>query len=196
MKAVLISIQPYWVFLIIARIMGWNVPHEKTVEVRKNFPHDSAWSRKTLIYCSKDMRSFKRIPEQYQPFMRRLMGKVIGEFMCDRFYDLKYVPLKYYGKPAGTYEEKICEMSCLSVDAIKAYLNGKHGFGWHISDLKIYDKPKELGEFRKKVKESDKRCLGDDVEGYWRAHGYDDREDTHCLIPLISPPQSWFYVEA
>ncbi len=38
MKSVLISIQPYWVFLIIARLMGWNIPQEKTVEVRKDYP--------------------------------------------------------------------------------------------------------------------------------------------------------------
>jgi len=37
MKSVLISIQPYWVFLIIARLMGWNIPQEKTVEVRKDY---------------------------------------------------------------------------------------------------------------------------------------------------------------
>ena len=40
MKAVLMSIQPYWVFLIIARIMGWKIDKEKTIEVRKNFPKD------------------------------------------------------------------------------------------------------------------------------------------------------------
>ncbi len=40
MKSVLISIQPYWVFLIIARLMGWNIPQEKTVEVRKDYPKD------------------------------------------------------------------------------------------------------------------------------------------------------------
>lgn len=36
-KSVLISIQPYWVFLIIAKTMGWNIDKEKTAEVRKNF---------------------------------------------------------------------------------------------------------------------------------------------------------------
>ncbi len=31
MKVVLISIQPYYVFLIIARAMGWKIDQEKTV---------------------------------------------------------------------------------------------------------------------------------------------------------------------
>lgn len=33
MKSVLISIQTYWVFLITAQLMGWNIPQEKTIEV-------------------------------------------------------------------------------------------------------------------------------------------------------------------
>lgn len=48
---------------------------------------------------------------------------------------------------------KLCWESCLTFDEIKKYI-GKECFcftfyGWHISDLKIYDKPKELTEFGK-----------------------------------------------
>lgn len=41
MKEVLISIKPYWVFLIIAKTMGWNIDKEKTVEFRKTCPKDN-----------------------------------------------------------------------------------------------------------------------------------------------------------
>lgn len=54
MKAITLSIQPYYVFLIIARLMGWNIPQEKTVEVRKDFPKASDWNKVTYIYCSKN----------------------------------------------------------------------------------------------------------------------------------------------
>ena len=70
-KSVLISIQPYRAFLIIARIMGWNIPQDKTVEVRKDFPKDSAWNKRVHIYCSKNRKSFNRIPKQYRHLMEK-----------------------------------------------------------------------------------------------------------------------------
>ncbi len=83
MKSVLISIQPYWVFLIIARLMGWNIPQEKTVEVRKDCPKASDWNKVVHIYCSKNRKSFNLIPKEYQPLMEKFLGSVIGEFVCD-----------------------------------------------------------------------------------------------------------------
>ncbi len=32
-------------------------------------------------------------------------------------------------------------------EALAEYSNGKQLYGWHISDLVIYDEPKDLGEF-------------------------------------------------
>ena len=84
MKSVLISIQPYWVFLIIARVMGWNIPQEKTVEVRKDFPKASDWNKVAHIYCSKNKESFSRIPKEYKPLIEKFFGCVIGEFVCDK----------------------------------------------------------------------------------------------------------------
>ena len=82
-KAVLMSMQPYWVFLIIAKKMGWNIGKEKTIEVRKNYPKDEKWNKVAKIYCSKDKKSFSKIPKEYQPLMEQFSGKVIGEFVCD-----------------------------------------------------------------------------------------------------------------
>lgn len=82
-KAVMASIQPYYVFLIIAHKMGWNIPQDKKVEVRKDYPKAKDWNKKVDIYCSKNKKSFNRIPKEYQPLMRPLLGKVICEFVCD-----------------------------------------------------------------------------------------------------------------
>ena len=189
MRAGLISIQPYWVFLIIARLMGWDIPQEKTVEVRKDFPRDSAWNKKTLIYCSKSMRSFKRIPVQYQPFMKQLLGKVIGEFVCNQIDEIK---------PFGLEDPVAFEkQSCMRGNEIMRYLGGLYGFGWHISDLKIYDKPKELREFRTPCPSkfaSEYACS----VGY-RGCPYFTEEDNGIFgcskEGLKRPPQSWCYVE-
>lgn len=63
---------------------------------------------------------------------------------------------------------------CLSVQEIFDYIGiGKHLYGWHISNLVIYDKPKELGEF----------------EGLRKTKfGYEP-------IKMTRSPQSWCYVE-
>ena len=192
-KSVLISIQPYWVFLIIARIMGWNIDKEKIIEVRKNFPKAQDWNRKVKIYCSKDKKSFGKIPKEYQPFMERFLCKVIGEFVCDRIDEYKYRLTTYEETP---YKRKYISKeelakTCLTICEINDYLNGKNAYLWHISQLKIYDKPKELSEFRTfttcgSIIAKDMLC------------------NTCCICSgfctkkpkkITSPPQSWCYVK-
>jgi predicted transcriptional regulator len=186
MKAVLISIQPKWCELIASG--------KKTVEVRKTKPKLET-PFKVYIYETKAL---------YKPNGCRCFyegkGKVIGEFVCDKVYDLKLLPKEYYGKPAGTYEQFICENSCLSFDDIKAYGNGKSLYGWHISDLVIYDKPKELSEFKR---------FCDGVGGkigcrgcpyyYVENNESSGRYEACCcdnLRPITRAFQSWGYVEA
>ena len=141
MKSVLISIQPYWVFLIIAQKMGWNIGKVKTVEVRKNRPKDESWDRIAKIYCSKDQKSFSKIPKEYQPLMEQFLGKVIGEFVCDKIVKFEN----------SLYDEAFIETvtrSCVPMGDLLVYLGKQnYGYGWHISDLVIYDKPRELSEF-------------------------------------------------
>ena len=192
MKSVLISIQPYWVFLIIARLMGWDTPQNKTVEVRKSYPRDSAWNKKTLIYCSKSMRSFKRIPVQYQPFMKKLLGKVIGEFVCDFFDEFTK------GKGVKFKRFHALHETELSVKEMLEYMGDKGiCYGWHISDLKIYDKPKELGEFYAPcpAEFADKYdCSADNKACKYFTE--DDEGVFGCCREVITrPPQSWCYVE-
>lgn len=181
MKSVLISIQPYWVFLIIAKIMGWKIKEEKTIEIRKNYPKDSIWNRKTVIYCSKDKKSFNRIPKEYQPFMTKFLGKVIGEFICDEIIvDEK-----------GENQDIICENGCLTRQELLAYEPRKIVYGWHIPNLKIYDKPKELSEFKvcleKPLHEDCNDCI----------FNFTSNDCVGCgkYKIITRPPQSWCYVE-
>lgn len=175
MKSVLISMQPYWVFLIIAEKMGWQIDRPKTVEVRKNYPKKN-WNNIAKIYCSKDKKSFAKIPKEYQPLMKPFLGKVIGEFRCDR------VTGGFWVSPFADYLQK---KSCLSYDEANAYANGKPLFAWHISNLVIYDKPRELSEFFKacdKPKGTDcSKCI--------------DNNEIKCK-EITRPPQSWCYVES
>lgn len=175
MRAVLISIQPYYVFLIIAKIMGWNIGKEKTVEVRKNYPKDENWNKAVKIYCSKDKRSFSKIPKEYKPLMERFLGKVIGEFICDCITPATVDHIKDIAKAA-----------CLSLPEMWEYGRKSSAFdlfGWHISDLTIYDEPKPLGDFI--------RC---NYPWDCGVCDYYDSLEMLCKKPK-RPPQSWCYVE-
>lgn len=213
MKSVLISIQPYWVFLIIAKAMSWDIPQEKTIEVRKDFPKDKAWNKVVHIYCSKDKESFNLIPAQYHHLMRKFIGKVIGEFLCDNIYDIK--PHCDIGDYVNQYECRWKygeDFHCLSFIEMKSYLKNKKGYGWHISKLKIYEKPKELVEFRKcdiycgdckhivlptdrlSLSDCDRRCdkFNKDLLFY---DSFNRCEECLELNTITRPPQSWCYVE-
>lgn len=184
-KAVLISIRPYWVFLSIAKIMGWNIRQEKTVEVRKNYPKAENWNKVAKIYCSKDKRSFSKIPREYQPLMERFLGKVIGEFVCDSIdtVDVIDTALMRYLRINGKADMFFVQKSCLDVDVLYKYLLRSTGYGWHISQLMIYDKPKELSAFGTKHRcNLSEKCT---EQGFLCA-GY---------CKLTRPPQSWCYVE-
>ena len=81
------------------------------------------------------------------------------------------------------------ENDCLSFQEMKSYLGDKKGYDWHISDLKIYDKPKELSEFINPC--SRVKCIS----------GCKDMKIEHaeCLNknkrPITRPPQSYMFVE-
>ena len=82
----------------------------------------------------------------FKCYIYKTKGKVIGEFICDKIDEIvpDYNPVTtkfYYGYVADT------EATCLSEEELQKYGKNKSLYFWHISDLKIYNKPKELSEF-------------------------------------------------
>ena len=197
MKAVLRSIKPYYFYLICER--------KKRTEIGKDMPKAADWNRIVELYCSKDMRSFSRIPKEFQGKYRPYLGKVGARFLCDDIYDICYLADNDF-EGAGTASYKGCDITqtCLSQYELLQYGKGKPLYGWHISDLKIYDKPKELREFYRKLpdkilEEGDYDCRKD-----WDTLCLDswDGGGEYCQdcpyggrVYLTRPPQSWCYVE-
>lgn len=180
MKAVLISINPLWCELI--------GNGEKTVEVRKNRPKLKT-PFKVFIYCTKAKTDGEYLWTTKSTTIGKMAdvanGKVIGEFICDKITE---------ELPSPRYK-KLLNGSCLDNNTLLNY--GKFGtlYGWHISNLRLYDTLKELKEFYKK-------CKGGcgNVCKHWRyvrvnADEYDMDCDCDGLIPITKPPQSWCYVE-
>ena len=161
MKAVLISIQPKWCELIASG--------KKTIEVRKTRPKMET-PFKVYVYMTKHKWIFKLLP-----FLKNRFAKVIGEFVCDD------IIVDERGENADVFSK----YAQLSLVEQKKYGANKPLFGWHISDLKIYDKPKELEWFRKCHK-----CEYGPLERC-------KRHEFSCdgTYKIVNPPQSWCYVE-
>ena len=128
-------------------------------------------------WCEKIMSGQKTIevrrtrPKMNPPFKCYIYkcgnGKVIGEFLCDEIISID---------GAGRIPSDIARPTCLEPAELHQYLGAAVGYGWHISDLKIYDTPRELWEFN---------AVPNEVE---EALGVK-------LKPITRPPQSWRYVE-
>lgn len=174
MKSILMSIQPKWCELIASG--------KKTFEVRKTKPKiDPPF--KVYIYQTKKTWIYN-IYSKIADWQR----KVIGEFVCDEIYEHNWAN---YRGDYGT-DEHFNSKLCLSYADLNKYGNRKNLYSWHISELKIYDKPKELSEFIKPCiygEESEISCFLCDRSGY--------KSDMHidCFNTIARPPQSWCYVE-
>ncbi len=173
MKAVLISIRPKWAELIASG--------EKTVEVRKSRPKLET-PFKCYIY-----QSGKNLTSTVYGAEFSKSGYVIGEFVCDRIFQIDVEENGPFSEErgGGYREDYSCQgfHDCLTDDEFDRYLNGGNGYGWHISALKIYDKPKELGEFNLTWGTVQKRIKGKT----WVPMELMESKVTR-------PPMSWFYV--
>lgn len=186
-KAVLISIRPKWCELIASG--------KKTVEIRKNAPNLPT-PFKCYIYCTK-ARSAAEVLTPCNNLSDVRNGKVLGEFFCDAIWMLAPVC-------RAPYDIDVESQSKLTTEEIVDYLRGK-GYGWHISNLVIYDDPKELREFYRWWDDGDdirpcqngKKC---DFEYFDYAENCVaccvDFDGTDCpFLKVNRPPQSWMYVE-
>ena len=172
----MLSIRPKWCEKIASG--------EKTIEVRKTRPKLET-PFKCYIYCTMDHPYISVSCGELDKLnyrtntVGRCNGKVIGEFTCDRIYGLA---------PLNHAPDDVEQKACLTREEIVRYLKGA-GYGWHISDLKIYDKPKELTEFH-----TWKKCKSCSKSGYESTACIYDK---NCMVPVVitKAPQSWCYVE-
>jgi predicted transcriptional regulator len=116
---------------------------QKTVEVRKTRPKMNPPFKCYIYKCGN--------------------GKVIGEFLCDEI-----IEDRTYG-----HNEEFYRAACMSAYDAAAYAIQSPMYGWHISDLRVYDHPRDLWEFT----------------------GLRETKFGLAPGPITRPPQSWRYVE-
>ena len=147
MKSILISIKPRFV----ADILNG----KKTIEIRKTMPKCEL-PITVYIYCTKD-NYLGYLPKYFA-------GKVVAKFTlnkCQEWHNYSW--------------QEITKNGCVSDNELKEYSKGRKSlYIWHISNLAIYDRPRELCEFRHRKQ--------------FMPSGY-------MIDPLTKAPQSWCYIE-
>lgn len=210
-KAVLLSVEPNW-FELIAEL-------KKLFEIRKTKPNLKV-PFKVYIYCTKKpgkdvlhtyvtsgvgrknygvvehWRNGNQIVDvnahlpayRYNSYL--VEGKVVGEFICDEI-----VPVEVLEN--GSIKDYNCYSlydSYVPYDKISEYIGcGNTGYAWHISNLIIYEKPKELKDFYISCFSGCDNC---EYKSWDYSFGGD--KDLVCTVgnkkPVIKAPQSYCYV--
>ena len=194
MKAILISIKPKYV----ADILN----HKKTIEVRKSFPKCDL-PIDVYIYCTltKNNGIFLYDMKHDKPILRN--GKVVAKFTLNEVEEIKFFD---YVSPDDDYSVEeyrtddmdafdLCSLACLEYDELEDYLYPNNGYAWHIDNLVIFDKPKELSEFYKIGYEEayDLASLGWDSEECLDYHASIKRLNKQ--YQLTKAPQSYMFIE-
>lgn len=212
MKSVLISIRPKWVEKIASG--------KKTIEVRKTALKEVPF--KGYIYATRPKKYYKcgavstsdellwlangkiKMGDGFELWANGedyqcVNGKVIGEFICynvDEFYEWELSPQGKFAESEEDRLKRFLSAACLSGEEVVRYRENlpyfKPLYGWNISDLKIYDKPKELSEFYRICKKPCKPNKGKILcltTKSLKMNGCDGK------ILITRPPQSYMFVE-
>lgn len=150
-----------------------------------------------------------------------LSGYVVAKFTLKRVYEItdnsigeilcanNVPPIRLWLYSANTCDFKhrlqhsqLLEMSCLEDEQLRKYLKNEaqhigkiDGYAWYISNLEIFDKPKELSEFKSSVWLRNEYISPNPVCDMCKFPNCKKCERHYCLVPLTKAPQSWCYVE-
>lgn len=168
--AVMVSIKPRHTANIKSR--------KKSLEVRKTVPSISN-PFKVYVYETKDGSEGA--------------GAVVCEFVCDY--------IAFMQNPFdGSVSQEDSQAACLTEKEIQSYARGRTVYGWHISELKLYDEPIPLNKFVPRCQfmlddmpTCDHKAVGCPYQNYdYNPEG--SLNTVTCLKLMKRPPQSWCYV--
>lgn len=172
MKAILMSIKPKRCEKIFSG--------EEKIYVRKTAPKETPF--KVYVYCTsiKNMSLYDYVEMLAKTvgIIDDWSGKVIGEFVCDRVKEYRF----------SNYEARYnindvdLMATCLNHPDLIQYGKGKTLCGLHITEAKLYDKPKDLEVFWS-VKCTNKTGDCEKCEA-----------KPACINNITRPPKSWCYL--
>jgi hypothetical protein len=163
--AVLMSIRPEWLWKIL--------DGQKTIEVRKTMPKIEP-PFKVYLYCTRGgdelwTREKNGVLPPGSFGTWKMNGTVCAEFVCDKIYEIvvkhgKGMILLDGGKEIPFTNDN--EM-CMTKPELHEYLFGKTGYGWHITEPRVFAERHYVNEL----------CF------------------RGCIDRVTRPPQSWCYVD-
>lgn len=129
MRKMLMPIRPDWVEKILSG--------EKTVELRKRLPdlEKLNWKEpfQVIVYCSQRRKL-------WTAEHGNIAGKVVAEFTCDKIK-------RVYDKDRRKINREAIEEACVSIQQLEEYAQGAAVFGYHISNVQVYERPREISEY-------------------------------------------------
>ena len=190
------SIQPKW----LAKILDG----EKTIDIRKTMPKCEL-PIDVYLYCTKGKKYLHHdhmfLTDNDRLFLSSkielprgfiLNGKVVVKFTLNKVEEVVDNGSSYRINNDVAHTNEVARNSCLDFKEMKEYLGGKNGYAWHIDNLVIFDKPKELSDFYGIIHYPKGQFLTPDICNY--GEGYEEDEE-QCLksFKVNKAPQSWQY---
>lgn len=198
MKAILISIRPQWVELILDLIKKTETRKGAAIGKAVNKLIEEQGFAPMFIYCTNQspwidwnkgvakLNNGRGCVRSYKS-LRNINGKVVACFyaIAEEIEKIPYTAGSHVYRTSLLGIDGLSKTSCLSLQELDDYLKGKNGTAIHICDLKIFDEPKALSEFYK---------VGhyEDINDYFTD---EKRIDGKWCIPLKKAPQNYCYVE-
>lgn len=142
---------------------------KKTLDLRTWIPKDYVgW---VYVYVTKgkpylvDFREESMMEQKYELFHNKknvlgiLKNKVVNGLVVFRFWFDEYFTYHHYNHGVGLYNDVAeynvmyddLEKLCLDYREIENYGKGKELYAWHIKKLEIFDEPKKLSDFYKRI---------------------------------------------
>lgn len=142
MTEIMLPVRPKWCELIASG--------KKTIEARKFCPKCDV-PFKVYIYETKTPSDMPTFIDEDGHMVYTGRGEVIGEFVCYDCFPIHVLTDIQFPIDRGLwspFSERIWRDACLTPEEVIDYAGDReYIFGWTISDLIIYDKPKQLSEF-------------------------------------------------
>ena len=184
MKKILLSVHPEYCKLIFSGI--------KTIEVRRTCPKLEP-PFEVYVYQTKFKVGRGKINDILNDMRNFVYGgsKVIGSFVCDRVEEYTF---SGYNARYRINDVDLMK-TCLNFPELIAYGKGKILYGWHITEPKLFDKPKEFYELYAPCKKN-KQTADESCKGCVYAYKGTTTGEIYCDNALIRPPQSFCYVES
>lgn len=197
---------------------------EQTIKICKTAPKEAPF--RVYMYCTKKgrplvyaetspyctdatlHRTYGMNKEDADKTFGAWNGKVVGEYICNRVDNVEYKGGKFMINNDVAYTNKVASRSCIDYDDMLKKVGTGGGKAMHIADIKIYDEPKRLGEFRKPFSSMQNVLSYDQDVGHnvsvcdgcdyavWKEKQLIECKNDGCVYAnLWNAPKSWQYVE-